>query len=305
MRANTFLAGVFLAILVMPLSFADFPGDWWGQVYIGGELVPDGTPVSAYVNGVLSDSTLVGERLGPGYYEFIIDDAKAGDTITFKIGSVEAEQTAVFSDGSHDRLDITLANAECGDSICNGAETSDSCEADCGSPPVELLLPDGTTKASYVDGRSLGDSTKFYSSGAASSTNGEETGDKEYADGASCLPEWSCGEWSGCIEGVRSRTCTDINGCETDRYKPEETAECALGDETAPFCGDGICSPDEDCPEDCFYEVSALDSGLFAMTGRFLENTNLLWVIGLPLLFILLLAYLYYQRQKSGKPGRK
>ncbi len=31
-----------------------------------------------------------------------------------------------------------------------------------------------------------------------------------------CVPDWSCGSWSTCVNSQQSRTCTDLNGCEPD-----------------------------------------------------------------------------------------
>lgn len=132
MKAKIMIA-VLLCLLVLPIAFAAFPGNWWGKVYIKGEKVPDGTTINAYIGNKLVATTNVGDSLGSGYYELFIE-GNAGDTIIFKIGSVEAG-TAVFSDGAHPQLDLSLTKPACGDTICNGDETCSTCPGDCGACP--------------------------------------------------------------------------------------------------------------------------------------------------------------------------
>ncbi|MEM4134258.1 MAG: hypothetical protein QXH18_03245, partial [Candidatus Micrarchaeia archaeon] len=45
--------------------------------------------------------------------------------------------------------------------------------------------------------------------------------------GGGCSPVWQCSEWTECSkEGIRTRTCIDINNCGTTTGKPPETAAC-------------------------------------------------------------------------------
>ena len=39
----------------------------------------------------------------------------------------------------------------------------------------------------------------------------------------SCISNWSCGEWSNCINGTQTRQCEDLNGCNTNKPKTEKT----------------------------------------------------------------------------------
>ena len=43
-----------------------------------------------------------------------------------------------------------------------------------------------------------------------------------------CVPEWECTSWSGCIDGTRTRECTDLNQCDIDEDKPSETQSCQI-----------------------------------------------------------------------------
>ncbi|MBD3312046.1 hypothetical protein GF352_01155 [archaeon] len=43
-----------------------------------------------------------------------------------------------------------------------------------------------------------------------------------------CTPNWTCTDWSGCVDGVQTRTCTDVNECNTTTDKPDESRSCEL-----------------------------------------------------------------------------
>jgi len=43
-----------------------------------------------------------------------------------------------------------------------------------------------------------------------------------------CTPEWSCTAWSECKAGQQTRTCTDVNNCNTLSGKPEESKPCEV-----------------------------------------------------------------------------
>jgi len=44
--------------------------------------------------------------------------------------------------------------------------------------------------------------------------------------GNGCTPDWSCSDWSNCIDGMKTRTCTDLNDCGTEDGKPSERDSC-------------------------------------------------------------------------------
>ena len=50
----------------------------------------------------------------------------------------------------------------------------------------------------------------------------------EYPEGApqECVEDWSCTDWSACVNGTQTRTCTDLNECGTDENKPLEFQVC-------------------------------------------------------------------------------
>ena len=49
-----------------------------------------------------------------------------------------------------------------------------------------------------------------------------------------CVENWSCTEWSECINGTQTRTCTDLNNCGTTINKPPEVQSCKVPGEEMP-----------------------------------------------------------------------
>ena len=265
---------VLLCLLVLPIAFAAFPGNWWGKVYIGGEQVPDGTTINAYIDDNLVATTHVGDWLGSGYYELIIE-ANNGDTIIFKIGSIEAG-TAVFSDGAHPQLDLSLTDPACGDTLCNGDETCTTCPGDCGACPPS-------------------------NGGSTGGTGGGSPGGSI----SSCTPVWECTAWTTCsLARSQTRTCTDKNNCGTTTGKPaeiqtcnyvpptttktqeEEPEELTSGEGDAPTEGD-------DTPGTTATEPSGGFGGIIGMFFQNITGANKWKGLGVIIL-VLLVGYLFY-----------
>lgn len=53
-----------------------------------------------------------------------------------------------------------------------------------------------------------------------------------------CSPNWSCTEWSECVDSKKTRSCVDINNCGVNEGKPQETTSCS-----------SVCVPDWSCTE--------------------------------------------------------
>lgn len=51
---------------------------------------------------------------------------------------------------------------------------------------------------------------------------------EEFAEGTStaCTPNWDCTDWSTCTNGQQTKTCTDLNFCNTTSGKPPESQSC-------------------------------------------------------------------------------
>ena len=54
---------------------------------------------------------------------------------------------------------------------------------------------------------------------SSSKTESQETG---------CIEDWDCTDWSFCSERRQTRTCTDLNSCETTKNKPITRQRCEV-----------------------------------------------------------------------------
>ncbi|MBI4426831.1 MAG: VCBS repeat-containing protein [Candidatus Kerfeldbacteria bacterium] len=45
----------------------------------------------------------------------------------------------------------------------------------------------------------------------------------------SCTERWSCSEWTDCVDGTRTRACTDLERCGTATNKPATSLDCSSG----------------------------------------------------------------------------
>lgn len=55
---------------------------------------------------------------------------------------------------------------------------------------------------------------------------------------AICLPDWTCTDWSLCINNYQNRTCTDRNFCGVEDAKPVEFKECVASEESTEIVSD-------------------------------------------------------------------
>jgi hypothetical protein len=49
-----------------------------------------------------------------------------------------------------------------------------------------------------------------------------------------CLENWTCQDWGSCINGLQSRTCIDLNWCNTTVFKPLTEQSCSMPQMPAP-----------------------------------------------------------------------
>lgn len=119
-------------ILVIALLFISFtlvkafppiPSSFWGTVKVNGENIPEGTIVSAWIDGVQYATCLSGIWEGNSAYSLDVpgddpstDPIEGGvldDTIVFKIGDNAATQTGNWVSSSNTvRLDLTFTVEE-------------------------------------------------------------------------------------------------------------------------------------------------------------------------------------------------
>ncbi|MEM7825099.1 MAG: hypothetical protein QXO27_03960, partial [Candidatus Aenigmatarchaeota archaeon] len=58
-----------------------------------------------------------------------------------------------------------------------------------------------------------------------------------------CVENWQCTDWSECSNGVKTRSCIDINNCNTSFNKPVESQNCTVEPQNQ--------SQKTDCPFEC------------------------------------------------------
>jgi len=58
---------------------------------------------------------------------------------------------------------------------------------------------------------------------------GENDDDDDDDNDGKCVSDWNCSEWSDCFNGIKTRTCIDLNRCSNSNNKPSEILECENG----------------------------------------------------------------------------
>lgn len=143
-KSTNYLVLTLLSLIILPsVSSLCSVNVWDGYAYVDGSLAPNGTMVSAYINGVnLADSFAVGSGLFdppqvPYYYKLNVESSN-GNNVTFRINGVQINGTNTtpqpWSTSQCDvmRLNLTMAklatgatcyyNSGCsGGYCCNGA----------------------------------------------------------------------------------------------------------------------------------------------------------------------------------------
>ncbi len=177
-----------------------FSTEFYGTATVGGNPVKAGYIITAIINDTEKGSVIVEEDgiyggAGGTEPKLIVNPGETGDTIIFSLNGHQATETAIFDSEIHN-LNLTFPSF-CGDGYCNNDESCSSCSEDCGAcPPSGSETPPSGGSGGFVPP--------------------PET----------CTEDWSCTEWSMCVNGEQTRTCTDANACGTTENKPAETQEC-------------------------------------------------------------------------------
>lgn len=185
----------FLLISNIALALPGIPHQFYGTVIVNGGSAPDGTIVTAKINGVqVASTTTSGGRYGyePIFYVGDPNSDRSGDEIVFFVNNVNTGKSYPFQNGGRTYLDF---------SITQSTGTTGST---------------GSTGGSFTGGST--------SSGSGSGTN--TTNNQGTTQPQGCIEKWTCTEWSSCVDSIQTRTCTDANKCGTELYKPFESQPC-------------------------------------------------------------------------------
>lgn len=119
-------------------------------------------------------------------------------------------------------------NATCKNTCING--TCTSCSPNCtghqdpclgvNCSPSTAVCPDGTEVSC----------SNTCINGSCTSCTPNCTGHQA----TDCQENWTCSNWSACINGTQTRTCEDLNQCGTNESKPTETQSCQAEEPSPP-----------------------------------------------------------------------
>ncbi|MFH1425388.1 MAG: hypothetical protein ABIG28_01495 [archaeon] len=122
----------------------------------------------------------------------------------------------------------------CGDGECNFGEDCSSCSLDCGvcPPPSSSSSSGGGGGGGGTpqcrDGRDNdGDGLVDYPEDKGCVSR-EDNSELDVGETGVCSVNWGCGDWSECVDGRQTRTCSDGNNCGTLSGKPTEVQECEM-----------------------------------------------------------------------------
>ncbi len=111
------------------------------------------------------------------------------------LGSVVGSRTSMLISLDNDSEAIALLPPEyCGDGVCQSNEDCHNCKEDCGSCPSPSQKAGGGGGGFYI----------------------------------TCTENWSCSEWSSCINGFSRRKCVDSNHCGTKYNMPDILKPCNM-----------------------------------------------------------------------------
>lgn len=183
---------IFLLFSSLVLATPGIPHQFYGSVTLNGSPAPDGTTVTAKINGVqVASTTTVSGKYGyePIFYVDDPDSDRTGDEIVFFVNNVNTGQKAFFANGGRTRLDLTAT---------------------------------GTTSNPPSGGGGGGGT-----SGGGTTTGGTTGGTTFGTTQQGCQERWLCQDWSECKDGIQTRTCADQNNCGTNNNEPFTSQPCS------------------------------------------------------------------------------
>ena len=91
------------------------PNRFRGTVQLNGADVPDGTVITAIIEGAAYTTTTPAEGYGPSSYVIVVTEPAGqvytGKTVTFRIGDYDAAETAIWQMGGNTAVNLTASTA--------------------------------------------------------------------------------------------------------------------------------------------------------------------------------------------------
>jgi hypothetical protein len=195
---------MFLLFSNIALAIPGIPHQFYGAVTVNGVSAPDGTTVSARINGIeVASTTTSGGKYG--YDGFFVDDpnsVRTGSAIKFFVNGVDTGVTVTFCNGCFN---------EC------GIETQ-------GCAPLDFSVTIESSSGTTTNGGtgSIGGSASVIDTTDSTTTSTSGTTQEEGV----CQEKWTCSEWGECINGIQTRVCADENQCGTNSREPFSSQPC-------------------------------------------------------------------------------
>ncbi len=199
MKQKLLLTTVIGILLLSNLALAvpGLPNAFYGTVTWNGSPAPDGTTVTAKIDGVEVASTTTKDGKYGYNPTLVINDPendRTGSIINFFVNGVDTGQTGIFANGK-----VT---------------------------PLNLVASGETTQPPSGGGPISPGGSGFVPSGGTTTPEGtpEEEGPEE--ETGACEERWVCDDWSECKEDKQTRVCEDVNKCGTDNDMPMMVQPC-------------------------------------------------------------------------------
>jgi len=90
-----------------PPTAPPLPHTFWGVLTLDGTPAPDGTVVSAYLDGGLAVTATVSDGGQSGWYQLILANGQNGQVVTFGVTGYVIPQTGVWTSGAITELNLT------------------------------------------------------------------------------------------------------------------------------------------------------------------------------------------------------
>jgi len=193
-----FLLSILISTILISnivLAQPGIPNAFYGSVTWNGSPAPDGTTVTAKINGVeVASTTTKNGKYGidPVFYVDDPDHNRSGKEVRFFVNGVDTGQFKYFSNGA-----VTL---------------------------LDLIASGGTGGQQGGGGGGGGGA-----GGAGGGTTGGTTNQSTTQVGGiqQCQERWICSDWSTCQNGIKTRTCNDENNCGTRNNEPFTSQPCS------------------------------------------------------------------------------
>jgi len=169
---------------------------FYGSVTINGSPAPDGTTVTAKINGI----DVASKTTSGGEYYFSVSDPyniRSGAEISFFVNGVNTGKTAYFCN------------------FCVGIGIN--------KEPLNLAI---TVETQPPGGGSVSPGGGGFVPPGGTTTTGTPEEEESEEEAGPCQVRWLCEDWSECIDGKQTRVCEDVNKCGTEYGKPLMVQPC-------------------------------------------------------------------------------